>query len=143
MKVASFADVMGGYDSAEIICAMKGTVVRTLTKVTDGERPFNTTIHMACPNGDAVDVEPETPLVYEPWFMDRGSILFNGSLKLCTELDRVRYPDGTEATISPAESIVPEPEPVDYDLEPTIEDSPTGSEMVCSFDDDSVVPNPR
>ena len=137
MKVASFADVMGGYASAEIVCAMKGTVVRTLTATGCG------TVNVECPNGESVEVSINTPLAYEPWFMDRGSILFNGSLKLCTELDRVRYPDGTEATISPAESIVPEPEPVDYDLEPTIEDSPTGSEMVCSFDDDSVVPNPR
>ena len=94
MRVASFKDVMGGYDSAEVLCLYKGDVVRTLT-AKDGM------VHMACPNGDSIDVSEDTPVVYEPWMLDRGSLVFNGNLKLCTEGDHVRYPDGNEDCVVP------------------------------------------
>ena len=105
MKVNQMQDVMKGSLSVEILDFYTGNVVRTLTTVTEGQRPFNTTIHMACPNGDSVDVEPETPLAYESWGLERGSILFNKNMKRCTELDAARYPDGTVESIEPGESL--------------------------------------
>lgn len=135
VKVAKMSDVLGNHNYVEILCPMKGTIARKLTRNGDS-------IHLDALT-EAIDIPAETPLAYEAWFMDRGSILFNGNLKLCTEMDIASYPDGSEAVIEPDASIVPVPEPVDYDAEPVIDDSPTGSEMVCSFDDDTVVPNPR
>jgi len=100
MKVASFRDVMAGHMTAEIVCLYKGEVMRTLT--VNGDM-----VHMACPNGDEVDVPLDTPVSYEPWFMDRGNMLFEGlgtRLKLCTEADKVRYPDGSMDSVMPSES---------------------------------------
>lgn len=94
MKVATFRDVMGGHGKAEIVCAVTGNVVRTLT-VKDGM------VHLACPNGDSIDVPEATPVVYQPWVFDRGSLIFGHGLKLATEMDKVRYPDGTEDTLMP------------------------------------------
>ena len=110
MQVARFEDVMAGHDRVEIVCLYKDEVVRTLDLVTDS------TIRMECPNGESVDVEPDTPLTYEPWHMDRGSICFNGRMKLCTEMDIARYPDGTEESIEPADSVAHPPAPSPEDI---------------------------
>ena len=103
-----FSDLMRGNLTAEILCYRKGTVVRRLTV-----------------NGDTVtvnaltqttDVPLTTPITYEPWWMDRGSMLFllpaTSSIvrgestpfgKLCTEGDSIRFPDGQEFGVYPVE----------------------------------------
>lgn len=107
MKVKILKDVMGGRKQAEILCAIKGNVVRTLT-VKDGM------VHIACPNGDAVDMPEMTPVAYDPWFLDRGNLILNGNLKLATEMDIVRYSDGVEDRLMPS---IDDPVPMD-DVEP-------------------------
>ena len=93
MKIASFADVMAGQEYVEVVCAIKGEVMRKLTLKDD-------MVHLEA-GPDAIDVPLDTPVSYKPWFMDRGSLLFNGNLKLCTELDKIRYLDGTEVIAQP------------------------------------------
>lgn len=78
--------LMNGASSVEIVCRIKGTVVRRLTS--DGNDVIVDAIT------EQVTVPLDTRIVYEPWFMDRGSLLFNG-MKLCTEGDIVRFPDGS------------------------------------------------
>ena len=139
VKVAKMSDVLGDYDYAEVVNPLAGNVVRKLTRNGDSINLDAIT--------EAIDIPADTPLGYTPWTFDRGNITFNGNLKLCTEMDTVRYPDGSEGVLMPDESIVPEPEPVDMEavaaILAAVDDSPKGSEMVCSFDDDSIVPNPR
>lgn len=94
MKVKSFKDVMAGRNYAEILCAVKGTVVRKLT-LKDGVVRLDAITA-------SIDVPVDTEVVFAPWCMDRGSLLFNGNLKLCTELDKVRYPDGLVDTVEVA-----------------------------------------
>lgn len=96
MRVSNMVDVMAGRESAEILCRYKKVVVRTLTIVGD-------VVHMVTPNGDNVDIPLEEPVVYKPWFMDRGNMLVLGEkIKLCTEADYIRYPDGEQDDLIPA-----------------------------------------
>jgi len=102
VRVASFRDLMAGYDYAEIVCRYKKTVVRKLT--VNGDMVNMDAIT------EAVEVPLDTPVEYEPWFMDRGSMLFRAEghdvpLKLCTEADEVRYPDGSEGWVNPASAL--------------------------------------
>jgi hypothetical protein len=88
--------LLGSAQRAEIICAVNNTVVRTLRLVNDE-------LYVFAADGDYVRVPDTTCGIYEPWFMDRGSILFQaplGTVKLCTEFDRIRLEDGTETTIT-------------------------------------------
>lgn len=82
----TIADLMGNNKSAEIRCAIKGSLVRVL--VVEGDAVVVDALT------EEVTVPFDTELTYEPWFMDRGSILFAG-MKLCTEGDRVIFEDGT------------------------------------------------
>jgi hypothetical protein len=89
----NFRDLMNGHASAEIINLYGGNVVRKLT--VNGDR---VTIDALVP--PVVSVNLETEIVYQPWFMDRGSLLFKCSgipelAKICTEFDEIRYPDGS------------------------------------------------
>lgn len=86
-------NLMNGHTSAEIICLFRQVVVRRLTCVDDDVIVDALT--------DKVTVPLDTQLVYEPWFIDRGSILFNGDMKLCTEGDLIRFPDGSEQSVGP------------------------------------------
>lgn len=102
MKISNFKDLMAGYKSAEIICIVKKEVVRELTVNGD-------TVHIES-GPDKVDVPIDTPVTYEAWTLDRGNMLFSlsdsaESLKLCTEVDKIRFPDGTEHNVYPADSI--------------------------------------
>jgi hypothetical protein len=99
MKVRTFADLMGKHQSAEILCMMREVVVRRL-KV-EGDR-----VIIDAMQPPIVSVPLTETILYEPWFMDRGSLLFRcreigGKGKICTELDIIRYPDGTTETIEP------------------------------------------
>jgi hypothetical protein len=79
---------------------------------------------------DAVDVPINTPVYYEAWALDRGNLLFytgddagaGEEMKLCTEADEIRYPDGTVDSVYPADSIIDEDaacENFDYAALPT------------------------
>lgn len=96
--VHSFRDLLAGQASAEIINLLNGKVVRTLYVHADDSVTINA-------DGEVVAVPLDTPIVYEPWEFDRGSLLFtcegfpNNGAKIATELDLVRYPDGTTRSI--------------------------------------------
>jgi len=98
MKVRNFADLMAGHKTAEILCAVKLAVVRRL-KVSGNMVRID-----AC-DGPMIQVPLDTPISYEPWFMDRGSLLFDcqevPSAKICTEADLIRFPDGSEEPVLP------------------------------------------
>jgi hypothetical protein len=98
--VNTFRDFfLKGNTQVEIVCAVKGAVVRRLTL--DGS-----TVTIDPMQGPTVDIEVSTPITYEPWIFDRGSLLFDCEItapepaKLCTELDLVRYPDGHEEQVN-------------------------------------------
>lgn len=98
MKARTFADLMAGHERAEIFCLLTGNRVRILT-VVDGQ------VHVDFTNGESTDIPLDTVLWYEPWFMDRGSLLFScreaAQAKICTEADKIRFPDGVEESIMP------------------------------------------
>lgn len=78
-------DLLDGAAHAEILNLHGGNVVRVL-QVLDEYVSIDA-------GGDKITVPLDTVLIYEPWLMDRGSILFDsnrGRLKLCTELDLLR-----------------------------------------------------
>lgn len=89
----TFADLLRGYVSAEILSFRNGTVVRRL--IVKGDVVTVDAITQA------VDVPLTTPITYEPWFMDRGSMLFGQYYKLCTETDTIRFPDGQTFWVGP------------------------------------------
>ena len=97
MKVASFADLMKGHQSAEILNLLDGNVVRRLS--VQGSDVLVDALT------DKVTVPLTTEIRYDAWFMDRGSMLFAcpgfPEAKICTELDIIRFPDGTEERIEP------------------------------------------
>jgi hypothetical protein len=95
MIVTTVGEVLGKYNSCELKCPMRGTVVRKLTRLTDG-------IEIDYFSGKVV-VPAHTPLIFEPWVMDRGSMLFDlpdmPRAKFCTEFDVIVYPDGTSVPV--------------------------------------------
>lgn len=98
MKVASFKDLMNGYESAIIRNLIDECPVRKL-KVIDNQVEIDAiTI--------TLNVPIDTPITYEPWCFDRGSMLFSvpdfPTGKICTELDIICFPDGTQASVEPA-----------------------------------------
>src|SRR5208283_4071371 len=100
LYVATFADLMNGEPYAEIIDLVGGTVVRRLS-VAAGK------VQIDCFAPPVVCVDLNTPIIYEPWRMDRGSLLFScavfpdGTAKICTEFDVIRFRNGTEYKIKP------------------------------------------
>lgn len=90
--MTNFKNLMGSNRHANIVCLYKGTVVRRLSVVGDSIEIDAIT--------ETVKVPLDTEITYEPWFMDRGSLLFalpSGRVgKLCTEGDMVYFGDGTE-----------------------------------------------
>jgi hypothetical protein len=96
----NFADLMRDQDSAEIVCAYKGAVVRKLTVI---ERDSSTFVRIDALT-EHVDVLISTEIIYQPWTFDRGSMLFGhsgGTGKLCTEGDLIRFPDGRSFSVYP------------------------------------------
>lgn len=84
-------DFLKNQASAIIVCPIKNIPVRFLTVQGDEVCVDAITEEMWVPL--------DTELIYQPWVFDRGSILFKAqcrTLKLCTEADKVRFPDGTE-----------------------------------------------
>lgn len=99
--VKSFADLMCGFEKAEIKCLHTGKVVRKL-EVPGGLAGGTVRIETTDPT---IEVALETPIKYEPWFMDRGSLVFtlNGRLlKIATEADIIEFEGGDSASILPA-----------------------------------------
>lgn len=100
MYVKSFADLMNGNLYAEIRCAIHGTVVRRLSA-------SGHTVTIDALEPPTLSVPASTPITYEAWMMDRGSMLFTHAempgqkLKICTEADIIRYNDGSEYAIAP------------------------------------------
>lgn len=98
LTVTDFRSVMNGQPTAEILSLLNGEVVRRLTVVGDQLEMDAIT--------DKIMVGLNDPLTFEPWFMDRGSILFDttatpdGKAKLCTQYDTIRFPDGSEYSIT-------------------------------------------
>ena len=111
MKIANFKDLMGDHKSAEIIDIVNKAVVRRLS--VNGKE----TVHVDAITV-SVDVPIDTELHYETWTLDRGDLLFwnnthpevweDVEMKLCTEMDKIRYPDGSEHNLYPADSLVKE-----------------------------------
>lgn len=97
MKVGSFKELMNGSEYAEIVCLYKGTVVRKLTVKGD--------VVVLDALTQTVDVPIDTPISYSAFDpFDRGNMLFDiglGTMKLCTEQDIVRYPNGDEFRVEP------------------------------------------
>lgn len=81
---------------AAIHCLVRGTQVRTLALHGDY-------VDLRAGDGNEVAIHADETLVYESWFMDRGSILVKscdaGVIKLCTEADRIVLDDGTETSV--------------------------------------------
>lgn len=83
-------ELLHGLPSAHIHCAMTGNVVRTL--VADGDY-----CDLKAGDGTEVAIRLDEPFTFEPWFMDRGSVLVRscdaGVIKLCTEGDFIHLDD--------------------------------------------------
>lgn len=81
---------------ATIHCLISKTQVRALALHGDY-------VDLRTADGTEVAIHADETLVYEAWFMDRGSILVKscdaGVIKLCTEGDRVLLEDGTETSV--------------------------------------------
>jgi hypothetical protein len=91
-----------GHRSLEILCPYKATVVRRLSLDESG-----TTVTVDALT-EEIEVPADTRLGYHAWFFDRGSILFKGKLKLCTEADIAQYPDGSTEPILPSDTLIEE-----------------------------------
>lgn len=89
-------ELLCGLPSAHIHCVVTGAVVRTL--VADGDY-----CDLRAGDGSEVAIRLDEPLTFEPWFMDRGSILVKscdaGVIKLCTEGDLLHLEDDAAFTI--------------------------------------------
>lgn len=89
-------ELLGNSLCAQISCAVTGNVVRNLTLA----GPY---VDLRCADGSRALIPADEALVYEPWFMDRGSVLVksesHGVIKLCTEFDRVKLEDGAICTL--------------------------------------------
>ena len=98
VNALTFRDLMAGHPSAEIDCLVKNALARRLTVEGD-------TVVVDALAGLKAVVTLDTDIRYEPWLMDRGSLLFScpqlpdQDAKLCSEYDIVRYPDGTTASV--------------------------------------------
>ena len=96
----TFADLMNGHHGAEIRCLYSGRLVRRLTVKGDGLTFDAMSV--------AIDIPLDTPITFEPWVFDRGSLLFSVPnmpdgltvAKLCGEHDPITFDDGTEGHVS-------------------------------------------
>jgi hypothetical protein len=91
IPVKVMGDVMNGHQTATIKCLYTDQVVRKLKVEGD-----NLVIDAMT---ETVTVPLDTPLIYEPWFMDRGSILFNldgRPAKFCGEADKICFDNEDE-----------------------------------------------
>lgn len=98
--VKSFSDLIGKHNAADIINLLGGDVVRRMQIV-------DNTVKIDPGGGhEVVTVPLSQPIMFNPWFMDRGNLLFRCPgyeyAKICTEADIIRYPDGTQYRIMPA-----------------------------------------
>jgi hypothetical protein len=95
LRTLRVRDLFDGHDGAEVICAVTGHVVRQLALIGD-------TLELKA-GADQCAIAADTQLHYEPWLMDRGSVLVAsleyGTIKLCTEFDIIRFEDGTEVSL--------------------------------------------
>jgi hypothetical protein len=97
-------DLLRFSDTAEIVSPLQGNVVRKLRRI-DGE-----TVELDALAGPVLQLQALTPVEYQPWVFDRGSLLIevptdvvpDGKGKLCTESDVLRTPDGREFEICAA-----------------------------------------
>lgn len=92
----TFRSLMAGHATANIHNLFNGEVVRKLTRIGDNVEIDAMT--------EKVTVPLNTDITYQPWFMDRGSLLFEcagykGGAKICTEYDVIEYPDGSRYSI--------------------------------------------
>jgi hypothetical protein len=105
ISVGSFRDLMNNNSHAEIRCQRYGVVVRRLSVMED-------MVHIDPMVGPAtigrliIKTHLDTPITYEPWFLDRGNLCFShpdfpGGAKICTELDTIQYGDSDLYTIYP------------------------------------------
>jgi hypothetical protein len=103
MKVRTFNDLLEGHETAEICCLYTGQMVRKLSRGPGGSIVLDPMV------GDVLTVPGGTVIKYEPWAMDRGSLIFfhdvdpyrGQPLKLCGEGDPIRFDDGTEDRVYP------------------------------------------
>ncbi len=94
-NIQTLRDIMQNRLGAQIVCAVTGKVVRYLAVI--GDR-----CDLKTADGDQFGLSLDAAIRYEPWFMDRGSVLVeseHGTIKLCTEFDVIRYDDGTAETV--------------------------------------------
>lgn len=104
LEVTTFEDI-AKLGNSKIRSLTDGKVVRTF-KVLDGRH-----IHLTAGDGTEIVIERSTPLAYEPWCMDRGSICFRHpdfvcDLKCCTEMDWLETRDGEEYRVVPSEELL-------------------------------------
>ena len=104
-KPKTFRELMGGHEMLEIVCPIKGEVVRRLKASDDHE------VVSIDAGSVVISISADTEIYYEPWVFDRGNLLFElpahhfdkgrypGPLKIATEYDHVRYADGREERI--------------------------------------------
>ena len=96
--MTTHTDFMNGHKSAEIVCAMRGIVVRRLV-VCDGTLE----IDASGPWGrEDFAASLDTAISLRPWFMDRGDVVLTAdgqTIKLCCEYALIRYEDGTTVTV--------------------------------------------
>jgi hypothetical protein len=107
MIVTNFAELMSGETHAEIYCLYSGNLVRRLTVT-----PDRRSVEIDAMMGEHLVVPIDTPIRFEPWVLDRGSMLFpapadapeqyrGADLKICGEGDPITYASGERATVEP------------------------------------------
>lgn len=102
MKIRKIGDVLRHHHSAEIRCMYTNNIARKLS------RDQNNNVVLDSLVGEPIALHPDTPIIFEPWVMDRGSILFefkddDGVIhlyKLCGEFDHIQFEDGVEDRIA-------------------------------------------
>lgn len=80
-----------------ISCLYTGQQVRTLTLKGDN-------CHCLAGDGTELDIPLDTPVIHQPWVLDRGNMIFkhgHDQLKICGEADILRTEDGTEYSVMP------------------------------------------
>src|SRR5574341_2604794 len=86
-NIETLADLMRGHKAAEIICAVRGIVIRRLVVCDD-----TLEIDASGPWGREEFAAPlSTAISLRSWFMDRGDVLTTAdgqTIKLCTEHDQ-------------------------------------------------------
>jgi hypothetical protein len=112
MIVRTFADLLEGHERAEIRCLYQNTLVRRISKDVRGA------IVLEPMSGPTLVVPATTPILHEPWAMDRGSLIFKHHdvpgqpLKLCGAGDEIRFEDDHREAILPAHDLPEHPHQV-------------------------------